>query len=153
MEEKNTELLEESTDTAQPELEESNTAKEQIVPADDGAPEAEAAPRVDYADLVRRDVDALRREFPELAALSSVTELDNPLRYAALRDLGLSAREAYLATSERPSRTDNRAHLYSTPTRARGGGSMPEAELSCARAIFGDLSDSEIRKLYKKVTV
>ena len=114
----------------------------------------EVAPSIDYANLVREDVMALRAEFSELSSLTDVTELDNPLRYAALRDLGLSPREAYLATATKQrSRTDNRAHLYSTPPRAVGGASMPEAELSAAREIFGDLSDAEIRKLYKKVTV
>jgi hypothetical protein len=29
---------------------------------------------------------------------------------------------------------------------------MSEAEMAAAREIFGDISDSEIRKLYKKVT-
>ena len=108
---------------------------------------------INYSEIAREDVMALQKEFTELASLQSITELDNPLRYAALRDLGLSPREAYLATAERPRRRDNRAHLYGTPRRAFGGSTMPEADMATAREIFGDLSDSEIRKLYKKVTV
>lgn len=109
--------------------------------------------RINYDEIAKEDLVALREEFGELASLSSITELNNPLRYAALRDLGLSPREAYLATAERTHRRDNRSHLYGTPRRALGGSMMPEADMAAAREIFGDLSDTEIRKLYKKVTV
>ena len=116
------------------------------------APE-KAESHINYDQIAKEDVIALRGEFAELASLSSITELTNPLRYAALRDLGLSPKEAYLATAERPRRVDNRSHLYGTPRRALGGSMMPEADMAAAREIFGDLSDSEIRKLYKKVTI
>ena len=107
---------------------------------------------IDYGEIIIRDVMALRAEFPELRSLSDVCELENPLRYAALRDLGLSPAEAYLATSRRYKR-DNRSHLHSTRTASyTSQGSMTEAEMAAAREIFGDISDSEIRKLYKKVT-
>ena len=85
-------------------------------------PEATEAPEenteaasVDYAELVREDVRALRSEFSELAGLADITELENPLRYAALRDLGLSPAEAYLATARKERARDNRSHLYGAP--------------------------------------
>ena len=74
---------------------------------DDG-PEAEKEPpakqdavQTDYAAVAREDLRALKAEFPELAAIGSITELNAPLRYAELRDLGASPREAYLATAKR----------------------------------------------------
>jgi len=109
---------------------------------------------VDYGALARADMEQLRRQFPELASKKSITELKNPLRYAALRDLGLSPREAYLATEDRPQRYDNRSHLRSSvPGGAQesqdrlGGG-----ELEAARELFSGLSDRELQRLYKKVT-
>ena len=115
--------------------------------ADDGAGDS-----TDYAALVREDVLALKAEFPELANLGNITELDNPLRYAALRDLGLSAAEAYLATTKRQ-RRDNRSHLYATRAISTSEkGVMPESELASAREIFVGVSDAQIKKLYKRVT-
>ena len=67
----------------------------------------------DYSVIEREDVEALRGEFPELSEMESITELDNPMRYGMLRDLGLSPAEAYLATSKRRRGTDNRNHVAS----------------------------------------
>ena len=89
---------------------------------------------------------------PELSELGDISELNNPLRYAALRDLGLSPAEAYLATAKRSPRRDNRSHLSAIRTVSYAPqGSMSESELIAAREIFTDISDAEIRKLYKKV--
>ena len=66
---------------------------------------------IDYAALAKEDVKILSEEFSELEGLSDITELENPLRYAALRDLGLTPTEAYLATTRRKRERDNRAHL------------------------------------------
>lgn len=120
---------------------------------DDSAVEAKGEDvSVDYDALIAEDIATLKSAFPELSALDSITELDNPIRYAALRDLGLSAEEAYLATTKRAKR-DNRAHL----TTAYGKNATPPAstmsqrELSEARELFGNLSDLEIQRLYKRV--
>ncbi len=113
-------------------------------------PEDEDA--VDYAELVRSDIRELSSEFPELIGLSDIRELKNPIRYAELRDLGLTPAEAYLA-SARQKRSDNRAHLYATRTVSAGKRQgMTEAEIHTARDIFTGLSDAEIRSLYKRVT-
>ena len=109
---------------------------------------------VDYEALAREDLLALQREFPSLLSLRSVAELPNPTRYGALRDLGLSPREAYLAVGGEIRKTrDNRSHLHSSVPRTRAGvhGEMSAAELESARNLFGDLSDAEICKLYQKV--
>ncbi|MBQ7314880.1 MAG: hypothetical protein IJW83_02615 [Clostridia bacterium] len=123
-------------------------------PQEDTPAEAEA-PSIDYAALEAADIDALRHEFPELLSLRSLTELQQPARYGALRDLGLSPKEAYLATETRRAQLpDNRSHLRSAIPHAVGGSgeSISAAELAAARELFLGLSDHEIRKLYKKVT-
>lgn len=113
-------------------------------------PEEEA---VDYEALIASDLETLREEFPELRGIKDITDLANPLRYAALRDLGLTAEEAYLATTKRRAQ-DTRAHLRSAHGRnaATSLGMMSQNELSAARDLFPGLSDSEIQRLYKKVT-
>ena len=58
----------------------------------------------DYAAIVEADVKELRESFPELRTIKDVTELKNPVRFAALRDLGLTATEAYLAAKAEATR-------------------------------------------------
>ncbi len=124
--------------------------------ADSEPPQEEAEESensIDYAALVKSDVAELACEFSELRGLNDITELENPLRYAALRDLGLTAAEAYLATTKNRHKSDNRSHLFGMPmVSSSPAGSMPERELEAAREIFTDISDAQIRKLYKKVT-
>ena len=106
---------------------------------------------IDYAELAARDAQELASEFSELRGLKDITELENPLRYAALRDLGLTPAEAYLATT-RTRKRDNRAHLHATRgISASHNTVMTENELAAARELFNGVSDSEIRSLYKRV--
>ncbi len=108
---------------------------------------------VDYAEIVKNDIRELSEEFSELAALSDICQLENPIRYAALRDLGLTPAEAYLATTKARRSFDNRSHLYSSPIVSSARSSyIPEQEMEIARGIFSDMSDAQIRQLYKKVT-
>ena len=83
-----------------------------------------------------------------------ISDLKNPIRYGALRDLGLTPREAFLASGGKKEKEDNRAHLSSSVPRKFSSrfSEMPRAELDAARELFGDLSDAQIRNLYKKVT-
>ena len=108
---------------------------------------------VDYEALIESDLNTLRAEFPELGDIKQITDLNNPLRYAALRDLGLTPEEAYLATAKRRSQ-DTRAHLRSAHGRNASTplGMMSQHELSVARELFPGLSDADIQRLYKKVT-
>jgi hypothetical protein len=117
------------------------------------ADEAEEDDTTDYAVLAMRDLAELAEIFPEVRAKRSITELSNPLRYAALRDLGLTPKEAYLATEDRRV-VDNRAHLTSrVPSSARAGASLSGRELDMARELFSGLTEREIQRLYKKVNV
>jgi len=113
----------------------------------------EAIVTVDYGELAKADMEELRSIFPNLYDKSSITELDNPLRYAALRDLGLTPKEAYLATSEPIQKYDNRSHLKSSVPRSASAPTdiLTRGELEAARELFSGLSDREIQKLYKKV--
>ena len=116
-------------------------------------PQTEESADKDYGAIERADVEELKKEFPELSGISRITELENPLRYGALRDLGLSPSEAYLATHGRKRISDNRYHLFASPAiSASAHGAISEKEMEAARDIFPDISDKEIRKLYKKVT-
>lgn len=110
-------------------------------------------PAVDYAAIAAADLVELKEQFPELSEYEDITEIDNPLRYAALRDLGLTPREAYLATNERHRRIDNRAHLSTAVPKGAGvpRGGMSREELYRARELFGNMSDAELHSLYRKV--
>ena len=124
-----------------------NESSEEITPEEKGE-------FVDYEKLAREDMKELISLFPYLSEKESIYELSNPLRYAALRDLGLSPKEAYLATCEPVVRYDNRSHLRSAVPRAAGAASdmLGAKELEAARELFSGLSDREIQKLYKKVS-
>ena len=108
----------------------------------------------DYEALAAEDMRQLITLFPHLEGKRSVAELDNPLRYAALRDLGLTPAEAYLATNYRARSYDNRSHLQSAVPKpaAAQPNLLGSRELEAARELFADLSDREIQRLYKKVS-
>ena len=143
--------VEESTDANDGDIEavtEAQSAKD----GEDSDPADEQ--EVDYAALAEEDMRYLITLFPHLAGKKSTAELDNPLRYAALRDLGLSPTEAYLATNFKPRPYDNRSHLRSAvPMRASAPSELlGRGELEAARELFAGLSDREIQRLYKKVS-
>ena len=101
------------------------------------------------------ELATLAESFPEILASQSPENSVNLGRYSELRALGLTEREAYLATRRTVVREDNRAHLSPAVAReARGHHSaMPEGELRACRELFFGMSDAEIRRLYKKVSV
>ena len=69
------------------------------VSADSGKSDGTEENDTYFRDLMENDIRQLHEEFTELRGKRSITELENPIRYAALRDMGLSPAEAYLATS------------------------------------------------------
>lgn len=108
---------------------------------------------VDYAEVLKSDMKELSEEFSDGDNIQ-ITDLKNPMRYGALRDMELTPREAYLASGGKKEKIDNRAHLSSSVPRklAASFSEIPKSELEAARELFEDMSDSEIRNLYKKVT-
>ena len=124
--------------------------------ADDTTPKTEITETgncTDYEAVIASDIATLKAEFPELKDITEITELNNPLRYAALRDLGLSPVEAYMATARRRTQ-DTRSHLRSAHGRsaATPTSMMTQYELATARELFPGLNDSDLQRLYKKVT-
>lgn len=114
-------------------------------------PEAE---EVDYASVLNADIEELRASFPELGNMRGIDELADPMRFGALRDLGLTAKEAYLASGGKRRVYDNRTHLVSSvPGGARSAvDGISRQELDMARDLFDGMSESEIQRLYRKVT-
>ena len=108
----------------------------------------------DREDTLALELDALRADFPELAGVGSLSEIDGAIRYGELRELGLSPREAYLATRPRRALQQSRAHLTSASPASRRAPApaIPQRELRLARELFDGLSDTEIEALYKRVT-
>ena len=109
----------------------------------------------DYEALIKADLEVLRNSIPGLEDIEDISELENPVRYGALRDLGLNPVEAYRATtSERKTHSDNRSHLRSSVPKSvhTNTSEMSYRELALAREIFSGVSDAEIQRLYKKVT-
>lgn len=142
------EITEETTDTKDVDVGAAESGSEE-----DYGSDTEEAQGEDFEALAAADLNEIRREFQEARGLTSITELDNPIRFAELRELGLSVREAYLATQKRR-RTDNRSHLSGVAPRgaASPARSMTSSELSRARELFIGMSDAEIQSLYKRVS-
>ena len=115
--------------------------------------EPKDAGEIDYAKRVEEDLDEIRRQFPALYGITDISDLKNPLRFGALRDLGLTVKEAFLASGGARSVYDNRAHLTaSVPKRASSGIEMTRKEYEVVKDLFSSLSDSEIKKLYQRAT-
>jgi len=137
--------------------EEINAQGEQLEEEND-TPEIESTE--DNADGLRpefdpdADLEELKNEFSELIATESLSDIEGATRYAALRDLGLTPSEAYKATRRSAPRENTRAHLSPAMPRMAASPStgMSRDELRMMRDVFGDLSDGELRRLYKKVT-
>lgn len=107
----------------------------------------------DNFDLAQ-DAEEIVSEFPSTSG-KTLDELVNKRRYGELRSLGLSAKEAFLATAKRePATYDNRSHLSASSFRSVHAphSAMSTRELTEAREIFSGLSDEEIRNLYQRVT-
>lgn len=144
---------------------------EEILPTEAGAePEPETEPEeetqgpdpTEGGDRFRRqaeeDLARLRELDPETAGYRHLGEMPGAIRFAELRELGLSVEEAYYAVRgakvEKPSLDrGGRAHLHaSVPGRAASGGvGMTVGEIEAARRLFPGLPDREIASLYRRV--
>ena len=87
----------EEKDTATSEANVTVEADEAPVAADQSE-EVNRPDEVDYASVLTADIEELKATFPELRSMDNISELADPIRFGALRDLGLSAKEAYLAS-------------------------------------------------------
>ena len=126
----------------------------QDLPTDAQGAGSSEEPPVDYARLASEDLAEIKRLDPAYAPASHLSELPFAARFAELRDLGLTVREALAAAAPRFARTDGRAHLRAVAP--HGAKAPPEglapSDMKNARALFNGLSDSEINALYRRVT-
>jgi len=117
----------------------------------------------DYSRIAAEDLAEIKRLFPEFSSLESLRDLDNAVRFAELRDAGLSVSEALAATNmdrmitsiaQRVARSDGKSHLRSAVPNASAvqKNRMSAEELHSARELFGSLSDRELERLYKRAT-
>lgn len=103
------------------------------------------------------DLSKIRELFPQLSGIKELGDIECSERFVELRQMGLSVREALLATNgtakARATAYDNRSHLKSFVPRSGGDGGiqMSRAELSAARELFGSLTEREIKDLYRRV--
>lgn len=133
-----------------------NTTSDESKPneeySDENNTSSDAEPDEEYSDEVGLDgdLDELKREFGELADISSIENLRFPEKYKRFREMGLNPVEAYMATGE--SRAKERYIPTSPLSVSRRAEGIPQRQLRMAREIFEDLSDMEIQALYKRVT-
>ncbi len=118
---------------------------------------------IDYSVIAAEDLSEIKKLFPEFSELQDIRELDNAVRFAELRDAGLSVSEALAATNmdrvisslaKRITRQDTKSHLRSAVPSASAlqKNRMSAEELHSARELFGSLSDRELESLYKRAT-
>ena len=119
----------------------------------DGLPASEEIP-VDYEAMAAEDLAEIKRLDSSYAPASHLSELPFARRFAELRDLGLSVKEALAAASPRFDRADGKRHLRAmTPRGTRSPeGTMDRDRMKEAKLLFGNLSESEINALYRRVT-
>ncbi len=109
---------------------------------------------VDYEQLAAEDLAEIKRLDPSYAPASHLGELPFARRFAELRDLGLSVKEALAAAAPRFERQDGKTHLRAVAPR---GARIPEGTLDRdrmkeAKQLFAGLSEQEINALYRRVT-
>ena len=124
------------------------------MPEDGDAEDGAAREAVDYERLAAEDLAEIKRLDPAYAPATHLGELPFARRFAELRDLGLSVKEALAAAAPRFEREDGRAHLRAVAPR---GARVPEGNLDRdgmkqAKLLFGNLSEGEINALYRRVT-
>ena len=112
----------------------------------------------DFARQAENDLAELKAIDPAASLYRHIGEMPGALRFAELRELGLSVEEAYYAVrgsaGEKPlPDRGGRAHLHgSVPGRAASGGvGMTVGEIEAARRLFPNLPDREIASLFRRV--
>ena len=114
--------------------------------------------------MVQSDLNELHNHFPETKGITKFESIPNCKRYAELRDLGLSVKEAYTAANPDARReaiansvkqqtiNASKSHLKSNVPIASKDTSIKitRAEMDQMRDLFPDKSDKELVALYKK---
>lgn len=114
--------------------------------------------------MVAADMNELHSMFPETKDITKLEDIPNCQRYAELRDMGLSVKEAYSAANPEGRReavansvkqqtiNASKSHLKSNVPIASKDTSIKisRAEMNQMREMFPEKSDKELIALYKK---
>jgi hypothetical protein len=114
--------------------------------------------------MAAADMNELHSLFPETKDITKLEDVPNCRRYAELRDMGLSVKEAYSAANPEGRReavansvkqqmiNASKSHLKSNvPVASKDTGvKISRAEMNQMREMFPDKSDKELIALYKK---
>lgn len=119
----------------------------------------------EFEKLATADLAELHAAYPETQQYKHIRELPDDIKkkFGRFRDAGLSAKEAYAAANPDGIRTqvatavkkkslhDSKSHLRTTvPKGSKDDGIvMPKSEMARWRELFPNMSDKEIRSLYK----
>lgn len=128
--------------------------------------EQERQRNIAFEAKAQSDLKELHLAYPETQKYNHVRELPAEIlqKFGKYRDLGLPAKEAYAAANpdgvradvaasvKKQAMHDSKAHLQSTvPKSSKNDGVvMSKAELASWREVFPNMSDAEIKKLYKQ---
>ena len=107
----------------------------------------------DYARMAEEDLAEIKRLDPSYLSLTHLSQLPFARRFASLRDLGLSVKEALAASNPRFPRENGKSHLRPSVDKgaASARGTLSGEEMRHAKELFSDLNDAEIQKLYRRV--
>jgi hypothetical protein len=128
--------------------------------------EAEHAEKAERFEAKKRaDLAAIQAEYPDAKNYKRIEDLPNFVRFAQLRDLGMTPEEAYAAshrksivtnavssTKQRLINLQNKDHLQSSMPKPAKDTSIKisKTKLNDLRELFPNKSDKEIIKLYKR---
>ncbi len=108
---------------------------------------------IDYAALAISDLAEIKTLCKEFASVERLSELPFAHRFAELRDLGLSVREALAAAMPLKEAASGKAHLRSAVPRPSytPEDSLSHEDMRAAKELFYGLSEKEINALYRRV--
>lgn len=114
--------------------------------------------------LFTADLAELKKNFPDLAGINHISEIENFKEFGRLRDSGVSVRNAYIAANPdkfisnavkaavQKTASGSKAHLKSAIGKSAGGAptvTMTKSQLEYWKGLFPDKTPSQIAKLYR----
>lgn len=118
----------------------------------------------DYDAMAKQDLEAITRAFPGIG-ITDLRRIDNPGRYGALREMGLTPEEAFRATNgnrisahaaaSARARSDGKAHIRGDMPAKQASAesfSLTATQLRDYRELFPGKSDKEITELVRSVS-